>query len=250
MKRLILLGVLCIAIGVAVLTGYELRSKMSAQTYKDMADYYNGQVERGTSASGNSLKSENTSEARITDAIEAVSGDQKVKKVKDYKNVLRIPSLHIKAYIYPDTSKTSLDFGVGHYEGTKAIGQKGKCVLAGHSSVTYNCILNGTDKLGVLDTFYAYDAKGKKHKYYITDTKKVNPTDVWVLDTDDTKYSYCMLLTCTNQGRQRLCLTGTEFKTEAQLSAFKKEYFADKIDELKDEVTDVGSENQTSKVFY
>ena len=155
------------------------------------------------------------------EAIETLESDQKVKKVAKYKNVLEIPSLNIKAYIYEGTTKENLRNGLGHYTGTKQIGEKGKCCVLGHSSVTFNCILNGVENLAYFDRFNVWDSDGNKHIYYLTSKDIVLPTYIDVFNTEATDKSYFTLITCTDKGHKRLILNAVEL-TAKELKAEKQ----------------------------
>ena len=45
----------------------------------------------------------------------------------------------------------------------------------------------------------------------------VEPTETYVLNTTDTDVSYVKLITCTNGGKQRLCITGAELSKKDAL---------------------------------
>ena len=163
------------------------------------------------------IKEESIEEAETLENTEEnnlLESNQKVKKVKEYRDVLEIPQYDILAYIYPNLKKSSLDFGVGWYATTRRWGELGKCVVAGHSSTIYNCILNDTAKMRVGDKFYVYDGNGKKHTYCVTARDIVSPSDMWVLSTVDETHSSFSMVTCTNNGSERLVITGTELSDE------------------------------------
>ena len=159
-------------------------------------------------------KKTDTTDAEYMDALTGefadIGKDQKVKKVKEYVNVLEIPQYDILAKIYPDVSRTSLAYGVGHYPQTVEVGKKGNCAIAGHSSVIYDCILNEVKNMQILDSFNVYDKNGKKHVYYVKTMKVVEPTDMYVLDTTDRNRSEFTIITCTNGGKQRLVIYAFE----------------------------------------
>ena len=165
---------------------------------------------------------ERTSGKIELEAIESLSADQKIKNVEIYKNVLDIPSLNMKAYIYEGVSNENLRSGVGHFKGTKEIGENGKCCVAGHSSATYNCILNGIENLPLMEKFYVWDSNGVKHTYYLTDKFITDPEDLHVLDTTLKDKSYFTIVTCANKGHKRLILNSTEL-TEEEMKQKKKE---------------------------
>ena len=165
------------------------------------------------------------------EALEVLTSNQKVKKVVKYKNVLKIPDLDIKAYIYEGTSQEVLRYGLGRYTSTKQIGENGNCCIAGHSSVTYNCILNGLDSLPLYSKVYAWDSKGKRHKYYIINKYVVFPTAMEVLETTDTSRSYLTIITCTNNGHRRLIVYCAE-TTKKEIEEMKAQKELKLVQEL------------------
>ena len=167
-------------------------------------------------------REENTNIIEV-EPLESLNSDQKVKKVTKYTNVLEIPKLKIKAYIYEGVTKENLIYGVAHYTGTSNLGEKGNCAIAGHSSVTYNCILNGIDKLPLMSKLFIWDEKGKKHKYYLASKEVVKPSYTSVLNTNSRNKSYLTIITCTNKGRSRLVLHAEEMskKDISQIEAEK-----------------------------
>lgn len=164
--------------------------------------------------------------------IEVLTTEQKVKKVKAYKNVMSIPSLDIKAYIYDNTDRDSLAYGVGWYPSTVKLGEYGNCAVAGHSSAIYNCLLNGIDRIGVLDKVLIYDGEGKKHNYYVINKYIVEPTDIGVLETRDTAVKQFTIITCADNGTHRLVVETIELDDD-ELASFKKQYFLDRYNDVK-----------------
>lgn len=180
--------------------------------------------------------------------INELDADQVVDEVTEYKNVLSIPKCNVLANIYEGTSKASLAKGVGHYEDTVEVGALGNCALAGHSSETYNCILNEVKNLNFFDTFDAYDAEGKKHTYTITSKQVVEPTVMSVLDTDDDKHSVVTIITCTEKGTKRLVIQGTEL-SESELETYKNNIFGSLLVKLEQISNSVAQKNNVTKCF-
>ena len=158
--------------------------------------------------------------------------EQDIQEVKSYSNVLEIPQCNILTYIYDDTSKQSLTYGVGHYSQTVEVGALGNCAIAGHSSSVYNCILNNVKDLNIYDSFNVYDKAGTKHVYYVLSKYVVNPEDTYVLDSKDFEHSQFTITTCTNEGKQRLIIEGVEL-TDEELSEYKKSADELKYNDLK-----------------
>lgn len=198
--------------------------------------YYNNKVEKtiqenldkstiyvsSTETSDNSSSSSKSGSTLIdtTTEVANVDGDQTVEKVKTYSNVVSIPQLNILAYVNEGVGHDALAGGIGHHEGTANLGEPGNCVLAGHASDIYNCILNDLNKIELFDSFLAYDSKGKEHKYYVTKKYVCEPNDTGILATTDSDISKITLYTCTNKGSQRLVIEGLEL-TDSELAKYK-----------------------------
>lgn len=161
----------------------------------------------------------NTSNDNTLGAIESLNSNQKVKKVAKFTNVLSIPRLKIKTYINEGVDSYALSSGVGHHTTTAKLGAKGNCVIAGHSSVIYDCIFNRLDKIQLGEAFYIYDARGRKHKYYVCDKFICEPDNTDILKNIDKSISKVTIYTCANKGTQRLVIIGKEFN-KVQLSNF------------------------------
>lgn len=151
---------------------------------------------------------------------ETYTEDQKAKKVKNYVSVLEIPKFEVLAYIYDEITKVNMDYGVCRYENSVKVGENGNCAITGHSSDIYNCILNPVKDMKLLDMFYAYDCKGGRHTYYITEKKVVTPDSYYVTETTDDSHSYMTIITCTQKGTMRLVLVGEELN-DAELTELR-----------------------------
>ena len=213
------LGSSCIISGLSIFgfyTYYNNKMENAIKSNIDKSTIYVSSTE--TSDSTNQ-----TTSTLVDTTVEVanVDGDQAIEKVKTYSNVLSIPQLSILAYINEGVSKDALSGGVGHHEGTADVGAVGNCVVAGHASDIYNCILNDLDKINLFDSFEVYDSSGKKHIYYVTQKFICEPDDVGILASSSTDKSIFTIYTCTNKGSQRLVVEGTEL-TENELAKFKE----------------------------
>ena len=208
-----------------ILVSYYYKEYRIAKTRKDLAEanrivvekeeYYSNSVIGGSSS---------IDEDYVVDYIDS---DMKLKEVESYKNVIQIPQLDIEAVIFEGTSSYVLSVGVGHYEGTVAVGEFGNCAIAGHRSDSKNCIFNGLDTLRLLDEFYAYDEDGKKHTYTIVAKYIVEPEEIGVLSQGDKEHVKMTLTTCANNGMSRLIVEGIEFQTEDE-----KDYYVNNIEKI------------------
>lgn len=213
------LGSSCIISGLSIFGFYSYYNNKMESTIKENIDkstiyVTNTETSDVTETSGSTL-------VDTTVAVENVDEDQVVKEVKTYSNVLSIPKLNILAYINEGVSKDALAGGVGRHEETANIGELGNCVVAGHASDIYNCILNNLDKVNLFDSFEVYDSLGKKHTYYVTQKFICEPDDVGILASSIMDKSMFTIYTCTNKGSQRLVVEGTEL-TEAELAKYKE----------------------------
>lgn len=213
------LGSSCIISGLSIFGFYSYYNNKMESTIKENIDkstiyVTNTETSDVTETSGSTL-------VDTTVAVENVDEDQVVKEVKTYSNVLSIPKLNILAYINEGVSKDALAGGVGRHEETANVGELGNCVVAGHASDIYNCILNNLDKINLFDSFEVYDSSGKKHTYYVTQKFICEPDDVGILASSTMDKSMFTIYTCTNKGSQRLVVEGTEL-TEAELAKYKE----------------------------
>lgn len=126
---------------------------------------------------------------------------------KAYKNVLEITDLDIIVPILNDVSKESLKKGVGLYPETKGVGEKGNCVIAGHSSLVYDCVFNNLHNIKLGTKINVYDENCTSYIYTVTDIKdEIEPNDLSILESNDTSKEYLTLLTCTDYGKRRFAV--------------------------------------------
>lgn len=125
-----------------------------------------------------------------------------------YSNVLYIPSVGIKAKVFEGLDKSNLSRGVARDTSTVKIGDYGNCVIAGHSSVKYDCIFNKLKDLGIGEKIIAYTENGTAYTYILKYKYIVKPTETGVLRTTDENIRQLTLYTCTDGGENRLVLVG------------------------------------------
>jgi sortase A len=213
------LGSSCIISGLSIFGFYSYYSNKMENTIQENID--KSTIYVSNTETSDVTENSNSTLVDTTVAVENVDEDQVIKEVKTYSNVLSIPELGILAYINDGVSKDALAGGVGRHEETANIGELGNCVVAGHASDIYNCILNNLDKINLFDSFEVYDSSGKKHTYYVTQKFICEPDDVGILASSTMDKSMFTIYTCTNKGSQRLVVEGTEL-TEAELAKYKE----------------------------
>lgn len=209
----LLIGVGLIVFGTAILLSYAIKNNKMEERINDLVEENMIIInDHGEIVDDDSIEEEE---------LTGIVADQEIKVVKSYVNVLEIPHLSIKAYINEGVDKEALSYGVGHHTNTAVVGDPGNCVIAGHCSTTYRCIFNNLDKIEILDTFYLYDSKGKRHEYYVTEKYICEPENTRILFNIGEGISTTTLYTCSNKGKQRLVVIGKEFDDEG-LVAFKR----------------------------
>ncbi len=120
--------------------------------------------------------------------------------------ILTLDRLDIKVSIKEGVDKQTLKLSAGHFPET-ALPGKGNFCIAGHSSFVYTCLFNDMHK-AVLGDIIVVDTLNTTYTYEITDISVVEPTQVEVLDPSID--SILTIVTCTNNGNNRLIIRGTE----------------------------------------
>ena len=137
--------------------------------------------------------------------IRRISRDLHRSRLMRENTVIEIPDLHIKAPVLEGVEQSVLAETAGHFPGKGSIGSGNYCIAA-HSSVLYkeyfNNLKNARDGMEVM----LYRQKSDRAVYRITEMKIVDPHEVSVLD--DTGDDRVTLITCTDDGTQRLVVTG------------------------------------------
>lgn len=111
---------------------------------------------------------------------------------------LRIPSIDVDMIMVEGTSLDELAKGPGHYRGTPLPGQRGPVGVAGHRTGWGSPFID-LDRLGRGDRIIIDLKDDQRFVYEVTNTRVVDPGDVWVLNGDprsDAEYSLT-LTTCT-----------------------------------------------------
>jgi sortase A len=103
--------------------------------------------------------------------------------------VLRIPKIHLEVPVMEGTDDVTLDYGVGHVEGTPLPGEGGNLGIAGHRDGFFR----GLKDIALEDVLQLDTGRGLE-TYVIEDIWLVDPDDVWVLEP--TASSKLTLVTC------------------------------------------------------
>ena len=119
--------------------------------------------------------------------------------------VIEISELDIKAPVLEGTGNEILSEGAGHFTDTGSFG-KGNYCIAAHSSTIYKEYFNSLKKAKIGMIITLYDKEKNKFKYKISEKFIVEPNETWILD--DAGDDRVTLITCTDDGKQRLVVIG------------------------------------------
>jgi len=119
--------------------------------------------------------------------------------------VVEIAELGIKAPVLEGTEQSVLSEGAGHFKDTGDFG-KGNFCIAAHSSVIYKEYFNSLKNVEKGMEILLYDKEKNTAAYKVSDFFIVDPSETWVLD--DFGDDRITLITCTDDGSQRLVVVG------------------------------------------
>ena len=137
----------------------------------------------------------------------------RLQQLMDNNVVVEIPALHIKAPVLEGTDNETLRRSAGHFIDTGEIG-KGNYCIAGHSSIVYKEFFNNLKYIENGMEIYLYDKEKVCYTYIVEDSFIVEPNALWVLnDYGDDRIT---IITCTDDGTQRLVVVGKRNHDEGQ----------------------------------
>lgn len=118
---------------------------------------------------------------------------------------LEIPRIGKELYVVPGVGAEDLKKGPGHYPDTPLPGQLGNAAIAGHRT-TWGEPFAHVDELEPGDEIVVTMPTGDRFVYAVTDTLIVEPSDYWVVATDDPSVATLTLTSChpRYQARQRI----------------------------------------------
>ena len=120
--------------------------------------------------------------------------------------VIKIPALRIQAPVLEGTEQSVLREGAGHFSGTGEVGAGNYCIAA-HSSTIYKEYFNALKNVQEGMQIWLYRPDKSFVTYTVSDHFIVEPSETWILD--DFGDDRVTLVTCTDDGTQRLVVVGT-----------------------------------------
>ena len=94
---------------------------------------------------------------------------------------IEIPKIDVSMTMYEGIRLSTLDRGPGHWPGTAMPGQVGNVVVAGHRTSGHQVFRN-IDVLVEGDEILFTETDGSVHRYRVTSSRIVVPTEVWIVD--------------------------------------------------------------------
>ncbi|MGA1074420.1 MAG: sortase [Ilumatobacteraceae bacterium] len=98
---------------------------------------------------------------------------------------IEIPKIDVSMTMYEGIRLSTLDRGPGHWPGTAMPGQVGNVVVAGHRTSGHQVFRN-IDALVEGDEILFTETDGSVHRYRVTSSRIVVPTEVWIVDQTPT----------------------------------------------------------------
>ena len=98
---------------------------------------------------------------------------------------IEIPKIDVSMTMYEGIRLSTLDRGPGHWPGTAMPGQVGNVVVAGHRTSGHQVFRN-IDVLVEGDEILFTETNGSVHRYRVTSSRIVVPTEVWIVDQTPT----------------------------------------------------------------
>lgn len=142
--------------------------------------------------------------------------DSSVPDPGDAYALMQIPKINLDLAVVEGVSVADLKKGPGHYPGSAVPGGLGNFVVSGHRT-TYGAPFGDLDQLDIGDEITVIDRDQEVHKYIVSETKIVLPTEVGVIArTDDARLT---LTTCHPKfsARERLIVVADLVGTPGDL---------------------------------
>jgi sortase A len=98
---------------------------------------------------------------------------------------IEIPKIDVSMTMYEGIRLSTLDRGPGHWPGTAMPGQVGNVVVAGHRTSGHQVFRN-IDVLVEGDEILFTETDGSVHRYRVTSSRIIVPTEVWIVDQTPT----------------------------------------------------------------
>lgn len=123
---------------------------------------------------------------------------------QDCIGVITCDKIDICYAIVEGVEYANIGVSIGHFEDSVGIGQEGNCALAGHNGGVYGRYFGDIKDLRKGDEIKLTDLLGQEYTYKVTESFKVEPTEVEVVGELEEKGKFLTLVTCCENGTRRL----------------------------------------------
>ncbi len=118
--------------------------------------------------------------------------------------IIEIDAIDLIYPVVEGADYAEIGVAIGHMTETAGIGEVGNCALAGHRGGYSGPYFKDLHKLKTGDIIRLTDAFGVEYHYEVTESMIVEPTDVWVVEDTGEEKAVLTLVTCEDDGNQRL----------------------------------------------
>lgn len=123
---------------------------------------------------------------------------------QDCIGVINIDKIDVCYAIVEGVEYANIGVSIGHFEDSVGIGKDGNCALAGHNGGVYGRYFGDIKDLRKGDEIRLTDLLGQEYTYVVTESFKVEPTQVEVVGELEEKGKFLTLVTCCENGTRRL----------------------------------------------
>lgn len=201
---LITAGLIVCLIPAGLTLSTQIRQKqMLKQIREQMKEQGRAEKKDASVAAKGSVENEFT-QLELEQKDEAQDGEAaQYLKYQTIIGIIEIDKLGITFPVVEGSARDNIRVAVGHMTNTKAIGEKGNCVLAAHRGGVFGEFFKNIHKLKNGDKVVVTDASGREYTYEVYEQQVIEPTDFSVCEDigDDTTLT---LLSCENNGQKRL----------------------------------------------
>lgn len=192
---------ICIGSATAIIYLRLFYSSMSIQAIKEISEV----------KSKNVINIGYVEESIDTEQIEQVVAEQPTLVEDNCIGILEIDSVGINAIITEGVTQKQLRYSLGHFPESPLLEDGGNFCICGHSSVIYDMLLNNLHNVKIGDIIKV-TTNESTFRFRVSEMEVIEATDTYVIaNTNDDRIT---IITCTDEGKRRLCVVGYKIEDE------------------------------------
>ncbi|MBP3915274.1 class D sortase [Clostridium sp.] len=206
MKKIIrYIGILLIIISITSLGIISYRKYKTYKLQQDMIALFNEIPSSNVNYNNTDYNSD--TEIYYNDIDENTNEKSLLEEYQDYNPIaiIEIPSINVQQVLMEGVDDSTLQYFLGHMNGTALPGENGNMAIAGHCYSDYASVFENLYMLQYGDSINVI-TKTDMYVYTVTDNFTVYPDETYVLD--DTTEPTITLITCTPSTTQRVIIKG------------------------------------------